>query len=174
VLFLDLETCGFAGTPVFLIGCMWYSRGDMKVEQLLARNYEEEPSIVARLAELIERLPLLATYNGKSFDWPFVRDRAAVSRLDVSEPAAHCDLLHASRRRYRGTLPDCKLQTLELYVCRRRRAGDIPGSEIPAAYHDFVRTGDARQIRDVVHHNFLDLVTMAELVPHLLSGRSGN
>ena len=111
----------------------------------------------------------MVTFNGKTFDWPFVRDRAAICGVELVEPDAHCDLLHVSRRRYRRSLPDCKLQTLELYVCKRRRVGDIPGSEIPAAYHEFVQTGDARLIRDVVHHNFLDLITMAELMIDLLA-----
>jgi uncharacterized protein YprB with RNaseH-like and TPR domain len=66
-------------------------------------------------------------------------------------------------------LPDCRLQTLEVFLCNRRRTGDVPGSEIPAAYHRFVSTGDARLLRDILHHNFLDLFTMAELVPKLLS-----
>jgi hypothetical protein len=168
VLFLDLETCGFAGTPVFLIGVMRPADGDLLVEQLLARNYEEEPAILARFAELCRDRPVLATFNGKTFDWPFLRDRAAIYRVELAEPQAHCDLLHVGRRRYRDVLPDCRLQTLELFVCKRRRVGDIPGEEIPGAYHDFVRTGDPRQIREVLHHNFLDLVTLAELVMELL------
>ena len=174
LLFVDLETCGFAGTPVFLVGCLRYTRGDLQVEQLLARTYEEESAIVASLAELVRKCPVLITFNGKSFDWPFARDRAAVARVELPQPQVHCDLLHVARRRYRRVLPDCKLQTLELYVCKRRRAGDIPGSEIPAAYHDYVRTGDARLLQQIVHHNWLDLITMTELVIDLLqAGRRG-
>jgi hypothetical protein len=170
VLFMDLETCGFAGTPVFLLGVMQPANGDLLVEQLLARNYEEEPAILARFAELCRDHPVLTTFNGKAFDWPFLRDRAAIWRVELREPQAHCDLLHVARRRYRNVLPDCRLQTLELFVCKRRRVGDIPGQEIPSAYHDFVRTGDPRQMREVLHHNFLDLVTLAELVMDLLPG----
>ncbi len=168
-LFLDLETCGLSGTPVFLIGCMWLADQDLHVEQLLARNYEEEPAIVARFTELSRHRPVLVTFNGKSFDWPFLRDRAAISRVPLAEVAGHCDLLHASRRHYRRMLPDCRLQTLECFVCKRRRVGDIPGGEIPAAYHTFVQSGDARQLRAIIHHNFLDLVTLAELAIDLLA-----
>ena len=35
------------------------------------------------------------------------------------------------------------MQTLEQAICGRRRRGDIPGRDIPLAYHDFVRSGDA-------------------------------
>jgi len=163
-LFLDLETCGFAGTPVFLIGTMVHDGSDLIVEQLLARTYEEEAAIVSRVTELATDRRMLITFNGKTFDWPFLRDRACVHRLELPQPDDHCDLLHVARRRYRNILPDCKLQTLEVFVCRRRRENDIAGADIPEAYHDFVRTGDARIIREVIHHNFLDLVTLADLV----------
>jgi uncharacterized protein YprB with RNaseH-like and TPR domain len=75
----------------------------------------------------------------------------------------HCDLLHHARRRWRERLPNCKLQTLEQAICGRRRRGDIPGRAIPLAYHEFVRTGDAWQMRNVLHHNALDLVTLLQL-----------
>jgi len=174
LLFTDLETCGFAGTPVFLIGLMLWEGGDLYVEQLLARNYEEEPAILNRFAQRLRQSAAgsgLVTFNGKSFDWPFLCDRAAVCRVELPQPRFHCDLLHAARRRYRHELPDCRLQTLELFLCRRRRTDDIPGAEIPGAYHDFVRTKDARAIRQIVHHNFLDLVTLAEVLATMLQPR---
>ena len=171
LLFMDIETCGFAGTPVFLIGTMFLEDGDLHVEQVLARNYEEETAIVARFAELCVGRPTLVTFNGKSFDWPFLRDRAAVGRLDLDDPTVHCDLLHVCRRCYREQLPDCRLQTLETHICKRRRVGDIPGSEIPRAYHQYVRIGDATELREIVHHNFLDLVTLADLLVDLLDPR---
>jgi uncharacterized protein YprB with RNaseH-like and TPR domain len=41
---------------------------------------------------------------------------------------------------------------------------------IPDAYHRYVKTGDARPMLDVIHHNALDLVTMAELMLFILQG----
>ena len=61
-------------------------------------------------------------------------------------------------------MPNCKLQTLEGYICNRHRLGDIPGSEIPDAYHEYVRTNNAWQMVDVLKHNLLDLVTLADLM----------
>jgi len=66
-----------------------------------------------------------------------------------------------------GGLPNCKLQTLESHLCQRVRHGDIPGSEIPDAYHAYVRTQDAWQMVQVLHHNLLDLVTLADLMVRL-------
>jgi uncharacterized protein YprB with RNaseH-like and TPR domain len=75
-----------------------------------------------------------------------------------------------SRRRWRADVPNCRLQTLERALCGRQRVGDIPDWQIPGAYHRFVATGDARQMGDVLHHNPLDLLTMAQLVVAILTG----
>jgi uncharacterized protein YprB with RNaseH-like and TPR domain len=41
---------------------------------------------------------------------------------------------------------------------------------MPPLYHDFVRTGNWPLLHPVLHHNALDLLTLAELLPHLLDG----
>jgi uncharacterized protein YprB with RNaseH-like and TPR domain len=114
---------------------------------------------------------VLVTFNGKSFDMNMLRQRSAFHGVEMpGRLAHHLDLLHESRKRWRSSVPNCRLQTLEQYLCGRRRVGDIPGAMIGEAYHSFVRSGDARPIGAIVHHNLLDLLTMGELVCHLLTG----
>lgn len=190
VVLLDLETCGFAGSPIFLAGLIHEQRGQWTLSQILARNYAEEKPLLQTLWNIVAHKHVLVTFNGKSFDWPMVHDRSTVYHLgqdcrDVREaqptvasggdvPAClqrhdprpnmiHCDLLHHARRKWGQCLPDCRLQTLERHLCRRQRNDDIPGREIPAAYHDFVRDGDAWLLRSVLHHNALDLITLLQV-----------
>lgn len=171
LLFMDIETCGLSAAPVFLIGMMTYAEGGFQFEQYLARDYTEEPAILDAFAARLEGAEVLVTFNGKSFDMSYLRQRSAFHGVPLpARLAHHLDLLHESRRRWRGCVPNCRLQTLEQLLCGRRRVGDIPGSQIPDAYHAFVRTGDARAMAAIVHHNLLDLLTMGELVCHLLSG----
>ncbi len=171
VCFLDLETTGLGCCPVFLIGTLVCRDGDVVCRQYLARNYAEELSIVAAFAEQVRDTMLFVTFNGKTFDVPFLRTRAAATGVALPEPPGHFDLLHEARRAFRDVLPNCKLKTLEHRVCQRHRGDDIPGSDIPAAYHDFVRTGDARQIALIVKHNQWDLVTMIHLMARVLTPR---
>ena len=176
LLVLDLETCGFAGSMVFLVGALYQRDDQLWLAQWLARNYAEERAMLYSLWQVVPRKPLLVTFNGKSFDWPVIRDRTTLHRLcgqiaysadDVesvyTQPGEHCDILHHARRHWKGRLPNFRLQTLERHVCGRRREGDIPGRLIPDAYHDFVRSGDPRQMRSILHHNALDLVTLLQL-----------
>jgi uncharacterized protein YprB with RNaseH-like and TPR domain len=164
LVFMDIETTGLSCSPLFLIGIMVWHDGGFEVRQFLARHYGEERGVVAEFLAEMDRRSLLVTFNGKSFDYPFIRSRAAASGLRVSEVEHHLDLLHVGRRFWRHRLPNCKLQTLERFLCHRVREGDIPGAEIPDAYHAYVRTGNAYQIVDILKHNLLDLVTLADIM----------
>ena len=163
-LFLDLETCGLSSSPVFLAGTMHWNGEDFVLRQYFARHYGEEAALLAAVFEQARGFECLVTFNGKSYDVPFLRDRANVHRVGVTFPPRHLDLLHPARRRWRSELPDCRLQTLELRVCRRRRSGDVPGDEVPGLYHDFVRHGDPYRLIPVFHHNLLDVITMGEVL----------
>jgi len=167
VMFLDLETTGLSGGPLFLIGTMCWRDGALAVRQYLARDYSEEAATLSLFCRAMAEAGLVITFNGKSFDMPYVRVRAAANGVALPPEPPHFDLLHECRRAWRGQLPDCRLQTLESRICGRLRGGDIPGSEIPEAYHAFVRTGDARQMAEIVRHNMFDLVTMADLMVRL-------
>ena len=165
---IDTETTGLHGRPLFLIGLVRHRGRDLVVSQYFARNYAQEAGVLAKLAGLLPELALLISFNGKAFDWPFVRDRMTYHRLPCPASTAHLDLLHPSRRRWRAYLPNCKLTTLERYLCGRWRSGDIPGADIPQRYHDFVREQDARLIAPIFHHNRMDLITMVELLVALV------
>ncbi len=204
-LFLDLETCGFAGSMIFLVGLLRQIDGRLVVELLLARTYSEERAVLHSLWQVAAEHQVLVTFNGKSFDWPMVHDRSTLHHLgcqprvvkskknlnlerDVSvEPVesanrlelgrhdprpelVHCDLLHHARRRWKGRLPNCRLQTLEQFVCGRVREGDIPGSQIPATYHHYVRSGQTTEMGSVLLHNAIDLVTLLDLALRLAVG----
>lgn len=164
VVLLDLETAGLGSAPLFLIGALVWVDGGLHVVQYLARDYAEEAAAIDLFLAAHQDRRLLVTFNGKSFDFPFLRARAATTGIPFNWAPWHLDLLHASRRAWGRALPDCRLQTLERFICHRSRSGDIDGAQIPEAYHAFVRTGDATEMVEVIRHNLLDLLTLAELM----------
>ncbi|MGH7726841.1 MAG: ribonuclease H-like domain-containing protein, partial [Candidatus Eiseniibacteriota bacterium] len=166
--YLDLETCGLTNASVFLAGTMHWNGTDFVVRQYFARDYAEEAALVHELIGFLTGFETLITYNGKSYDVPFLTDRANLHRMAFVPPPRHLDLVHHARRRWAGEFPNCRLVTLELYVCGRRRSGDIPSSEVPGLYHDYVRYGAAHRLIPVFHHNLIDVITMDEILRALI------
>jgi uncharacterized protein YprB with RNaseH-like and TPR domain len=164
IIFMDVESTGLGNSPLFLIGIMIWNGSAFEIQQFFARNYAEEAAVVAFFLDACSAKKLLITFNGKSFDVPYIRARAATTSVPFSIDPYHLDMLHVCRRIWKKRLPNCKLQTLETFICKRRRHGDIPGSEIPDAYHEYVHSSDAWQMVDVLKHNLLDLLTMADLM----------
>jgi uncharacterized protein YprB with RNaseH-like and TPR domain len=167
VVFVDAETTGLGNSPLFLIGTMLWEDDGLVVRQYLARNYAEEAAVTSLFVEQAEGKKLLVSFNGKSFDLPYIRTRAAANAVPFRVTASHLDLLHHCRRTWRGMLPNYKLQTLERHICGRTRFGDISGAEIPDAYHEYVRSANAVEIVEILKHNMLDLVTLADLMVRL-------
>lgn len=167
MLFLDIETCGLSAAPVFLVGLCMIGDRNLILRQLFARDYAEERALLHEVNRIVRDFDFLVTFNGKTFDVPFLRDRATHHRMRFSLDLPHLDLLWLARRRWKESLPNCRLQTLEWHVLRRRRAGDVSGAEIPGLYHDYVKRGEPHRLLPVFHHNLLDVVAMAELIPPL-------
>ena len=167
IMFVDIETTGLTYTPLFLIGTMTWDPAGFEVRQYFARSFAEEASVIALFVDACRKKNLFVTFNGKSFDIPYIRKRATEHGIGYVPELGHFDLLYECRRIWGGVLPNCELQTLERHVCGRTRETDIPGHLIPEAYYEFVRTQDAWQIAEIVKHNVLDLATLAELMVRL-------
>lgn len=119
------------------------------------------------LAERLAAASCIVTYNGKSFDWPLVRQRYVMNRLVPPPEPRHLDLLHCARRAYKKRLGGVRLVEIEARVLGHERFEDVPGSEIPAIYLDFVHGGTAERIGAIIEHNTHDLVAMAALLGQL-------
>lgn len=171
---VDIETGGLAGTPVFLIGAVALDSWPLQVEQWLVRDYPEESAVLAAFADWVAARDVWITFNGRSFDAPFLRDRAIVHRATLPAAVVHWDLLHAARRRWRGTLPNCRLETLEQRILQEPRVGDVPGADAPDLFHHFIKTGNARPLRGVIEHNQRDLVSSVRLAQLLATAEAAS
>lgn len=170
VLFLDIETTGLGGTPLFLVGTLLLEGEDLVLRQFFARDLSEEAGVLEHTCDLMHRHSALVSFNGITFDVPYLVNRSVLHGLPLPTARLHVDLLHLARQRWRRHLPDCRLQTLEQFICQRRRVNDIPGAMMGRVYYDYLRTGDATRIRQVFQHNWLDLLTMAEIFCVLADG----
>ena len=191
--FFDLETTGLsggAGTQAFLVGCARFEAdGSFVTRQFLLARYVDERRLLETVSAELARAGTLVSFNGKSFDLPLLETRYLFHRLPWNgRELPHVDVLHPARRFWwtdpgrafqarRDGDPErialhkdgrCSLVALERQIVGARRAGDVPGFEIPGRYFQFVRSGDARPLAAVLEHNRLDLLTLAALTARLL------
>jgi uncharacterized protein YprB with RNaseH-like and TPR domain len=171
VMFLDLETTGLsggAGTVAFLVGIGFFENGAFRTRQFLLPGFASERALLHAVAECLGDAGCLVTYNGKTFDLPVMETRWLFHRQPLAwTDLTHLDMLHVSRRlwRARGDDPEasCRLVFLERDLFGVERVGDVPGIEIPGRYFDYIRYGNAELLEPVLHHNRLDLLSLALL-----------
>jgi uncharacterized protein len=196
--FFDLETTGLsggAGTLAFLVGCGWFDGdGAFRTRQFLLTQYADERPLLDIVSAELARAGALVSFNGKSFDAPLLETRHLFHRVEwIGAGLPHVDVLHHARqfwkrpsagaRAFQASEPlrrsvgadrprpeesNCSLITLERQILGVRRAGDVPGFQIPERYFQFVRSGDARPLAPVLEHNRLDLITLAALTARLM------
>ncbi len=87
MLLFDIETCGLsaANCPVYCIGCGFLEEDSIAVELFFAENHLEEPLILSAFFKRLCAYSTVITFNGSTFDIPFLRKRISPnpSKLDT-------------------------------------------------------------------------------------------
>jgi uncharacterized protein YprB with RNaseH-like and TPR domain len=173
-LFLDIETLGLFSRPVILFGIGCVENGHLVVHQYLVRDIaEEQAALIATIEHLSIERPALVTFNGKSFDLPYILDRLAYYDLRTPAKMPHFDVLHFSRRRWKNQLASLRLTALEREILGIRRDDDIPGQMVPEFYESYLRSGNVGPLVPIVEHNRQDIISLALLFSHLLEESDG-
>jgi uncharacterized protein YprB with RNaseH-like and TPR domain len=172
--FLDIETLGLFSRPIILFGVGTIEDHSLVVRQYLLRDIDEEQSaLIATLVHLSGDHPALVTFNGKSFDAPYLSDRLAYYGLGSLARIPHFDVLHFSRRRWKDHFPSLCLTALETEILGISRENDIPGQMVPEFYETYLRTGNCGPLIPIIEHNKQDVVSLALLFFHLLGESYG-
>jgi uncharacterized protein YprB with RNaseH-like and TPR domain len=169
--FFDLETTGLshgAGTVAFMAGVARFTEsGTLTVTQLLLADYPGEPEFLARFDSLIGPDDALVSYNGKCFDAQILQARYLMNGMRpafLSPDTLHLDLLFPARRLWKAELGSCRMSDVESGILGFEREDDLPGSEAPDAWFEFLKTGDAGRLCAVGDHNQTDTASLARIL----------
>jgi uncharacterized protein YprB with RNaseH-like and TPR domain len=167
LVFLDTETTGIqggTGMVPFVVGLGYFEGDDFHMVQYFMRDFDEEPSMLLAIEELLQRFKLVVTYNGSSFDVPLLETRFTLARLNSPfQDMTHLDLLPGARRLWRQGHGSCRLAALESRIVSFLRGHDIPGGMIPQAYFEFLQGRGSSVMNAVLKHNVHDVLSLAAL-----------
>jgi len=189
--FVDAETTGLAGgtgTLIFLLGIGTFegprdgsesppsceergieSQGSFVIRQFFAQEPAAERAMLHAAAAVLDRCTGVVSYNGRAFDLPLLTTRFIINRLlPRLQEVPHLDLLFPARRLWRARLGSCALSNVEQEALGVRRSQtDVPGWLIPSLYRQYLRHGDARELRRIFYHNLEDILSLVALTTRL-------
>jgi len=164
---LDIETMGRFTRPIILFGLAQISGGNILINQYLLRDIKEEPSALTGFLSDLNESSVFITFNGRTFDLPYIRQRLAYYRMKGDLEKPHFDILHFSRRAWGERVPNCRLNTLEKYLLGIERKDDVPSALIPHFYETYMRSKNVGPLIPIIDHNKQDLLTLAEIFSKL-------
>ncbi|MBE2189244.1 MAG: ribonuclease H-like domain-containing protein [Candidatus Kapabacteria bacterium] len=163
IAFLDIETLGLSEVPLFLIGIATFKDNQLITEQIFVRELKEEKAALHFLGQLLQGKQAIGTFNGKSFDVPFIRKRMERHDLKHEIKLPHFDLKYFSQKAFSNLVFDFRLSTLERELFKVERVDDVPGFQIPRYYSTYIKTKNIGSVVPIIDHNKQDLISTAKL-----------
>lgn len=171
-IFFDIETTGFLASKnaLYLIGCCRYSNNSFIITQWLADDPSDEQQqlILEQFIKEIQNAPVLISYNGQSFDLPFLEKKCRALNIAVDfSQWEHWDLYKDFRslRSLLG-LENLKLKTVERFLGISRK--DIySGKALIPIYESYAQNHNKALEELLLLHNFEDIKDMLFILPAL-------
>jgi len=114
------------------------------------------------IAMALKGVSAVVTFNGASFDLPFIR---RITGLEVRDLAEHRDLLHVCRKRgLKGGL-----KRVEVLLGIGRDSGITDGRMAPRLWQRWETDGDEKALRVLLEYNKEDCVNL-EILESILDG----
>lgn len=171
--FFDIETTGLSPfrCKLILSGFSIPEKDKITSVQFLADDPSEEPLVIKETLKIMDDLDMVVTYNGKTFDMPFLDQRIKADKIHLSMPLPfNLDLYQAVKYTspLKSFLPNLRQKTVESYMgLWTTRTDEISGADSVDLYYHYAGTKDEK-IRDVILlHNADDIRQLSKLLPVL-------
>lgn len=169
-LFVDIETSGLSAEKnhIYCIGCSYLTNDQLAVRLLFAETENEESLILQKFVDLCSGFHQLITFNGTTFDLPFLRHR--LNHFQIVSPLealSHTDL-YREIRHLKKLLPlnSYKQKSIELFLGISRE-NQYTGKELIKLYKSYVKVPEEELLQLLLLHNKEDVLGMYNLLEML-------
>lgn len=162
--FMDIETKGLSNVPIILIGVAEIKGKNIVASQYFLRDYTEEANVIDAYLSHLDEDSVHVTFNGKTFDVPFIKNRCVYNRIQADLDLPHLDLMYFAKSLWADSLPNCQLQTIEREIFGIERQGDVPGQYIPGYYDTYLERNNIGPVVPIIEHNAQDIISLASFL----------
>jgi len=166
-LIFDIETTGLnhKNSYVILIGTMYEKNSKTYITQFFCENPSEEIILLKEFIKFSEDFTHFISFNGDSFDIPFVNSRIKYNKLTRKfDKSMNIDLIKSAKNLAKLSLVEnYKLKTIEKYL-GIHRDDLISGKESIDLYFEFVKTKNQHLMNKILLHNFDDIKNLSDLI----------
>ncbi len=165
-LFFDIETTGIPGgsSHISVIGATVATGNTAFVRQWFVERPDVEKEALAGFLEFSRNFGTIVSYNGVTFDVPYLNGRAAFYGLTGSlEGKNHIDLLKLTRPFAKvHALENRKLKTVEKALGIRRE-DEISGADCITCYRQYLSSGNPFYRDLILLHNQEDITNLIKV-----------
>lgn len=151
--YLDIETTGLGrqASRLTVVGVAVQNGGQGRFCQMIEEDISAE-----RLAESLEGVDELYTYNGSRFDLPFLKFHL---KTDIKATIRHTDLMyHCWKRNLKGGL-----KNVERLLGIRRQLTEVDGFMAVRLWWRYVNDADEGALQKLLAYNREDVMNLAVL-----------
>lgn len=160
---LDIETTGLSrkNDLIITIGLLYGSDDEVVTEQYFAESLTDEVKLIENFLDRIKSFDSVLTYNGDSFDLPFIREK--INFYGFEDFNAKQIDLYKTVRKYKDILGLQKInqKEVEKYLHIERRE-NLKGSDVALLYKNFLLKGAPAE--EIILHNKYDLINLHKIL----------
>jgi hypothetical protein len=172
VLFFDIETTGLAHKSSYIISItvLLFEKKTFKIYQLFCENKPDEKEMIKYFKDFIKNKKYIVTYNGNTFDIPFISSKALQFNIDCSLNKKIKIDLYSDMRYLKNkiTIDNLKLKTVEEYF-NINREDTIMGQDVTILYEAY-RIEPRKEFSTLIlQHNYEDVYNLPLLFENIIN-----
>jgi len=162
-LFIDIETTGLSRkySNIISITSLLYEDDKYIIYQIFCQYKIDQPSALKYLRDLIKSKKYIITYNGNTFDIPFLAEKAEQNNIDLNfDSLIKIDLYNYMQKfKNKVNTTDLKLKTVEEFFCINRN-DTLGGKDVLKLYEAYQLEPRKEFSNLILMHNYEDVYNL--------------
>jgi uncharacterized protein YprB with RNaseH-like and TPR domain len=170
--FIDIETTGLSSifSDIISITFLLYRDDKYRIYQIFCQCKQDQPDALNYLNELTKLKKYMVTYNGNSFDIPFLAEKAKQLNITLDFDSFNkIDLYNCMKKfRYKINTVDLKLKTVEKYFSIERN-DTLDGNDVITLYEAYKLEQRQEFSYLILKHNYEDVYNLPFIMNNIFS-----